>query len=618
MTGTGSIILKELLQAAHRRRTYALRAALSGLMVVIATPWLAAVLFSGGTDWRAIAQVARPLFSTLAWIQLLALSVLGAVYADASLQEEWTRRTMELLCTTPVTTSGIVWGKFAGALGKVLFMAVAALPVMAVGLGLGGLPREVALRTAAVIFSSAVCFAALALAGGAAFGGSNRRIRSGFGVVAVYVLVVGVLMVSVADWHAVAGAALPPWAFHHVISATAPLGITPGWFAVLAIGEPLVVGAIALAVAPLLFRRSLARHVSAGRQRRRPLWTLSKRLRRISRRPALGDEEDPFEWQERGAPTRMVTWVPTLLYLSVAIMAIAIATAEGIMSFLSEPVFSVVMAVFGAFLLTLVTLMSATHVFSREKARNTAASLILTGRPSKAIYRAKIRALARALRLPWLVIGCSTLAGLVYSFSHGPSAREQSGAALGVLAGMIFMVIGPLVAGVIGMVFGAGSRSATHALAGVLLSPMLGWILGMVFGVLSIFAFGFLGAILSMGCIVALYRVKRVWKVWSLSLMLALTLAAIPHVLLILAVPLAFLGERGRWVWFGGLSSVVSIGMLIGLGVFWYTFGARVFEASMLGEPTQSRRRPLRTALPIARAIHTEAEDEKSRGPNKA
>ncbi len=98
------IIEKELIQAAHHRRTWVVRAGLPALAAALLLPQVYSLLKGYGQDWRALAELTRPLFLTSAWLQFIALPLLAFSLTASALRQEWTHRTIEVLCTTPAQT----------------------------------------------------------------------------------------------------------------------------------------------------------------------------------------------------------------------------------------------------------------------------------------------------------------------------------------------------------------------------------------------------------------------------------------------------------------------------------------------------------------------------------
>jgi len=260
---SGPIIMKEFMQAARRRRTYVLRALLPTVAIVILVPQLISVL-RDGQDWRSIKDVANPIFQTSVGMQLIVFSLLAALYARAALQGEWTHRTIETLCASPLTRAGILYGKFAGVLGKILLAGLALLPLMGIWFRLGRIPREVALGSLGVTAASTVMFGALAFVRAAMVVPRKTRGRFCLDLLLFCLLLPLFLGLVVWPWAPCLVAAVPPWSFFFVIAGTSPGAMAPGYFALLAIAEPLGLGLLALALTPWVFRRAFER-ASAGR-----------------------------------------------------------------------------------------------------------------------------------------------------------------------------------------------------------------------------------------------------------------------------------------------------------------------------------------------------------------
>lgn len=591
------LILKEFIQSAHRRRTYVLRTALPLVAAVILLPQVGAVLAEAGQDWRSIARIARPFFSTCAWMQLIVFLILAASEAAAGLQKEWSQRTMEILCATPMSFAGIVYGKFISALGRVFVIGLALLPLMGIWFRLGRIPKGTALGSLGVIAASTVFAAGVGMADGAVGRPGRRQRGSVMGILLLVLLLPTILGVFVWTRHPVLIAAVPPWAFHYVMTASAPGGMSPTAFALLAMAVPLCVGLPALALSPWLFRRTYYRHVGAHAARRGRRWYVPESLRRIlARRPNLGLHEDPFEWQEKGPPTRILRLGLWILYGLVAAVLLVIAVCGVPMAFLrNEPVFYLALAIGGAAWLSLGSGLYATHVFAREKVRNTAGALILTGNGPSAFYFAKIRAVYRALGSSFVGI----LGLLAVYVIIGWNGRDIS---LGVVAGVvIYGCFGPAFGAIIGMVFSAAARTPSGALGGILLAPVFSWgissVLTLPLMLLARVLFAVVGAMiislvmLTIGVagIWLFYRYSRSWQVWRLSLLLAMSSIVSSGVMAAVVLPAGYMG--GAYT--PAVMFVAAFLTAVGLTVFWLRLGLRIFEGCMLGEPMpKQQKRP--------------------------
>jgi len=599
------IILKEFVQAAHRRRTYVLRAVLPLVALAIIGPRVVVVLFESGQDWRAISQVARPIFSTCVWMQMIVFPLMAVSYAGSSLNDEWTRRTMELLCGTPISKAGIVYGKYAGALGRAFLIGLAFLPVMGIWFRLGHIPRSVALGSIGVIVAGTALFGALSLAEAASFRAVKPRSRSGLCALLLYPATVVLLGIFVWEQHPLLIAALPPWAFYYVTTGVAPGGMAPASFILLAMAAPLAVSALVLLAAPLLFGWTFNRYLGergAARGMKRLLPRYWRR--RLVRRRPLGPYANPFRWQEEGAPTRLLSWAVWLVYGVVATVMVGLSFTRMDMRFLGEAAFYLVMAIVGLVVTGLGAGLYGLGVFAREKQRNTAQALILTGCAPRQFYRGKIAALFSALWKSYLAVGGALVVCLVLGWDD-TSSREILTALAAIVS---FGLIGPVAAGVIGMAFSAAAKSSSHALGGVMLSFLFSWLasmalmmpLGFLFAFMRMGAMAFGGAIMggvAGAGIYVLCRFTRSWKLWRLSLMLGLTWVAISGVVQCLAVLCSeyLLGITEFAAWGSSLLSTVA------MGVFWWFLGLHIFESCMLDDvqPRRRSKKPLPTAKPV-------------------
>ena len=160
---TNPIILKECLQAARQKRSYAIRAVLPLIATMLLVPSLTSTLRHGGQDWRIISRIARDVFETTSWFMVFALPLMAFGICSMTLREEWSLRTMEVLCASPLTRMQIVYGKFIAALSRLMMCALALLPVMGLWFHMGRIPRDVVLGTFAVIVTSMLMMGAVAL-----------------------------------------------------------------------------------------------------------------------------------------------------------------------------------------------------------------------------------------------------------------------------------------------------------------------------------------------------------------------------------------------------------------------------------------------------------------------
>ena len=576
------IILKEFQQAARRRRTYFLRAALPAVALAILIPRIGMVVSRTTLDWRNVAEVCRPVFVTCSWLQLVVFSLLGTLTAGAGLREEWTRKTLETLSITMVSQHGIVYGKFLAAIGKIFIIGLALLPVTGIWFRLGRIPPEVALGTVAVTGVAAVLSAALSVFRAAATHPATQRFGADFHFPFLYAFPLVLAGVLVWPSHPVIVAGIPPWALAYVIEGTAPGGMSATRFAVLAVIEPLAVSAILLGLLPVLFRRTFRRFLEGDRFRgpRLVLW-------RKGRRQPLRLEEDPFAWQEKGASTRAVRWGAwwTVAGFGVA-GVVAWCLGEG---FFAIPDFYGGMLTGTVVAMTAATAFWGTGVFVREKVGRTAEALILTGRTGASILYAKVRALVWGLRGSFIAVA-GALSVYVVSSIVVAGTYETSPHLVRVCCWTLAAVLMQPVVGIIAMVFSVSAPSHMQAFLGFLLAPVV------LAGVVTIFLpatimLGFL--ILPVGIGLAVFgvyvyrRCVKSWAVWSMSFRLARDMFLVPLVALptiTIAGVLVRLDELGSDV----LMLVAAGAGLVFLFYAWLDLGSRIFDGRMLEHDSRS------------------------------
>jgi len=621
------IILKELVQAAHRPRTYLVRAGLPALAMLLVAVQMPSVLRRYGNDWRAVAQVSRPIFETCAWLELVTFSLLAFVYAAGTIQEEWTRKTMEVLCATPLSARRILYGKFAIVLVKVLAAGLALLPVMGVWFHLGRIPREMALGSFAVIAGSTLLFGSMGLVQAAAFRPGVARGAGLISAIVPYFFIVTLLDAYVWVGHPLLEASIPPRALYLVLTGTPPGGLSIGWFALLSLAILSGVSALALGVAPCLFGRTFARQYGpadkAGRLRR---------LRRAlaGRRPRMGPNEDPFLWQEKGPPTSLLRHILWIVYGIMAAFMAMHGFVSGDFGFMRGDALYVMFAGVGLAVLASAALVYGCGVFAREKSHRRAEALVLTGVGGWRMYRAKIAATYWGLRYSiaavtlacvgmsiarrWIRLGpvfAIVLFGLVLFIAPRARMRVPAicrcgvwGAAIAsvllwlctgnteaILASMAMvqaLALGPGIGVSIGMAFGLSARSPARAALGlagtVIWMLILGWILVLFVEVLRVWRGGpGPWLFVTLTAIAVLFRGTRRWAPWRLGLMLALCVWAG-----VLGVATAHEFVEDVLAWWGDrrdLATAVA-GNLIVLALvgLWLVLGLRIFDRGMTGE----------------------------------
>ena len=590
--GPNPVVAKELIQAAHHRRTYALRAGVAAVAVVILGTQVMDLLQRYGQDWRALAMVARPLFGTLAWLQFVTFSLLAFVASAAAIHQEWTNRTVEVLLATPLSRARIVYGKFVAVLSEVLMVALALLPITGVLYGLGRMPREVALGSFAVTVGSVLFFGSMGLLAAAALRPRGGRSAGVLSIIVPLLLLLVLLDAYVWVRHPVLEALIPPRAFYLVLQGRAPSGWTPGEFAGLSFGLMAGLSAVSLLLTPRAFEAAFARAQQG--ENRSGLWArLRRRLR--GRRPPMRPRDNPLLWQEKGPPTRMLRWTLWVVYGITMLLVLGYALHFDDFTFFGDEGFYLSLTVEGLMVVVGVSGLYGLGVFAREKSLRTAQALLLTGHSPARFFWAKVRALYRGLGFSVVVVGALGLAWLVVltrsRFAwHGHDVEETTAA---VLAMLEILLLGPAAAAVVGMVFSSAAstpRRATVAVgAGVLIAITLGFLLSTTYTLLFDWHWDVNDWLLPVLVVTAsLVAVNRTWTPWRLSVLLGLSI--ILGLSAMFAVADYVNSARGYGedlLFLAGVSAV--IGSLV---VGWLVLGLRTFERGFAGELARTKRRP--------------------------
>ncbi|MFN8620177.1 MAG: ABC transporter permease subunit [Chloroflexota bacterium] len=119
---------------------------------------------SGGSGGIMLsADVGHAIFSGLLLVLTLLVVVLAPALTTGAISMEREKGTIDLLVTTPLSTLGMVIGKLLSALGYVLLLILASVPVMAVVFVFGGVGPDDLLRAYALLIATAFGMGALGL-----------------------------------------------------------------------------------------------------------------------------------------------------------------------------------------------------------------------------------------------------------------------------------------------------------------------------------------------------------------------------------------------------------------------------------------------------------------------
>jgi ABC-type transport system involved in multi-copper enzyme maturation permease subunit len=160
----GPIFQVEMTTSARRARYFLIRGGY-GLVLLIGS-W---IVYSDSSrlGWNpsihAIAELNATLFITFAWLQMLAVVMLGPALSAGTIAVERERRTIEYLFATDLSNVEVVLGKLAARLALITCLVLVGLPILAIFRLLGGVSGELLLAVFAVTISSMLFIAVVSV-----------------------------------------------------------------------------------------------------------------------------------------------------------------------------------------------------------------------------------------------------------------------------------------------------------------------------------------------------------------------------------------------------------------------------------------------------------------------
>ena len=592
------IIIKELIQGAHRKRTYLLRVALPAMAaMILGFQIYVALQFSAlqfeTLNWRTVSSIARPIFVTCSWIQMITFPLMAAAFASSTLAREWTDKTVEVLCATPLSTAKIIYGKFVSVLAKIFLLGLALLPIQGIYVQLGRIPPEAVLKALGLVAATTLLFGSLALLDLTGLGRRRKRTGARIDIILVYLFVTTLPAILLWQTHPTLVAAVPFWAFHHVLGGGAPIGgMSPGRFAATAIAIPTAVSIAALALAPALFREKFKRHLGGGGGRRRR--GAGRPGRVLGRRRPLRPGQHPLYWQETGPGMFLVRWAVPAMYVSAVVGTIVVAIFHRRVDYdiLTEEEYWNVLAIVGLVACMILTVLWGAQIFSREKLTRTADALVLTGIPPRVFLYQKVKAILFSQRYAFLSVGVC-LGIYLLTTRHAGDREKFTAFAIGASC-----VLGVVCSAVPTLVMSAAGRSPGQTVAAIFVSLAIAYAIAIVvFLVTSIvmftmsfgwgwdFARHYVYPALAAAAIIAMLLINKRWTAWRLSFLLAL------NVLLYFTLYQAIEYTVVDFYDLPDIVAFVALWMFVAAPALgWYVLGLRVFDKCMRGEGARAGR----------------------------
>ena len=139
-------------------------------------------------------QVGQTLFAALAFMELFMICAITPAVTAGAISSEKEKQTYEMLMSTPLSPTSILWGKLISALSYIFLLLFAGIPLASVVFIFGGVALSDMLKALLVLIVFAVAFGILGLFMSALFGRTGRSTVASF--IAVVLLMVGPLFLA--------------------------------------------------------------------------------------------------------------------------------------------------------------------------------------------------------------------------------------------------------------------------------------------------------------------------------------------------------------------------------------------------------------------------------------
>jgi ABC-type transport system involved in multi-copper enzyme maturation permease subunit len=490
--GLGPVFAYEWLTATRRWQMYAGRAVFVGVLLVgLAFVWINSFDKGAGlTTYQAQAKIGRTFVETLVFIELVMVMLTAPAAAAGAICLDKARGTLLHVLVTDLSDAEIVLGKLAARLVPVLGLVACSLPVLALGLLLGGIDPAALTGSFLVIVGVTVLGCALSLTFSVWGKKTHEVLLATYVVWAIWVVAIpGTFVVNFR-------APFPGW-----LLKTNPVGLTVGAHdpsnpSSPGLGDQLLFLAAALLISAALVALAVARLRQAViHQWGRPAQSVSARVRRGYGRgygPTL--DGNPVLWREwhRRRPSRWARIIWGLyIALAVGFSAVAIHIASpGSVTTDSAGVISGFVASIGLLLLSV----SAATSLAEERAMGSLDVLLATPLPTSAIVWGKwwgtYRTVPLLAILPGMVavglanqtgrwLGPPLVVGVILAYG---AAVTSLGLALATWVGRLSLALALCVGAVVGVTIGAipvamiffRSGPGELALRAAMASPFMG------------------------------------------------------------------------------------------------------------------------------------------------
>ena len=151
------IIVKELRSRMRGARAFMLLTGMLILMALFSYGMYQLVLLTSTWSYAPLSpQIGQTLFIALAVMEMLMVCLITPALTAGAISGEHENLTYEMLLTTPLPPTRILWGKLISALSYVFLLIFAAIPLASLVFIYGGVSPRDMLKALVVIFATAV------------------------------------------------------------------------------------------------------------------------------------------------------------------------------------------------------------------------------------------------------------------------------------------------------------------------------------------------------------------------------------------------------------------------------------------------------------------------------
>ena len=182
------IIVKELRSRMRGARAFITLTSVLLMMSIISFGLYKLVIISSAWSYTPLSpQIGQTLFTSIAIIEILMICLVTPAVTAGAISSEHEKLTYEMLLTTPLKPTQILWGKLVSALGYIFLLVFAAIPMASLVFIYGGVAPRDMLKALIVLLATAVMLGTVGIFM------STWLKRSGRATIASYLIVLALL-----------------------------------------------------------------------------------------------------------------------------------------------------------------------------------------------------------------------------------------------------------------------------------------------------------------------------------------------------------------------------------------------------------------------------------------